>query len=265
MTSFIARAAVASATLALLAGCGEGPLSTGPVRTEVRQVDNFDSIDLDGATRLQITVGVPASLEVEGRDPFLERLQTEVHGDTLHIKVRRKDWLALGTSPRISVRIGMPSLEKLEVEGGNDVRVTGFNGGETRIKLKGATNLVADGRVDELHVFMAGAGHADLGDLVAADADVTVAGVGSIFVNPTVSLDATMNGVGAIFYTGSPTNVNTRMNGLGTIGQRDASDLRRERGRDQEKAPIDPDSLQPEYDPDEPVEKDTKEPLTEVI
>ncbi|HEY6643146.1 GIN domain-containing protein [Povalibacter sp.] len=261
MASLLGRAALAGAGLILLAACSEGPLATGPVRTETRPVGDFDSIDIDGATRLQITVGVPASLEVEGRDPFLQRLRTEVHGDTLHIKVQRKDWVTLGTSPRLTVRVGIPSLEKLEVQGGNDVRITGFNGGDTRIELEGATNLVADGRVDELRISMAGAGHADLGDLIATDADVTVAGVGSIFVHPTASLDATMNGVGAIFYTGNPSNVSTRMNGLGTIGKRDAGDLRRERG----KAPIDPDSLQPEYDPDEPVEKDTKEGLSEVV
>lgn len=263
MTSLISRAVLASATLALLAGCGDGPLTTGPVRTETRQVGSFDSIEVDGATRLQITVGVPVSLELEGRDPFLSRLETEVHGDTLRIKTRRKDWVAIGTSPRLTVRIGVPSLATLKAQGGNDIRVSGFDGGDTRIRLEGATNLVAQGRLDELRVFMAGAGHADLGDVIAREADVTVAGVGSIIVHPTESLDATMNGVGAIFYTGSPSQVNTRMNGLGTIGQRDADDVRRERKRDRAPAPIDPEALQPEYD--EPVEKDEKGRLTGVI
>ncbi len=264
MTSFIARAALAGVMLSTLAACGDSQLATGPIRTETRPVGSFDSIKVDGATRLQITVGVPVSVEVEGRRSFLERLQTQVHGDTLHVKVSRKDWIALGTSPRLTVRVGVPSLEKLEVQGGNDVRVTGFDGGETRIRLQGATNLVAEGRLDELRIFMAGAGHADLGDLIAREADVTVAGVGSIFVHPTDTLDATMNGVGAIFYTGNPSQVNTRMNGLGAIGQRSASDVRRER-QPEDKAPIDPDSLQPEYDRNEPVEKEESGTLTGVI
>ncbi len=33
-----------------------------------------------------------------------------------------------------------------------------------------------------------------------------------------------MNGVGAIFYTGSPHKVNTRMNGLGTIARQDSNE-----------------------------------------
>lgn len=54
-----------------------------------------------------------------------------------------------------------------------------------------------------------------------------------------------MNGVGAIFYAGSPRNVNTHVNGLGAIGQRDA------KNKLAPKKPIDPDQLQPEYDSDE--------------
>ena len=88
---------------------------------------------------------------------------------------------------------------------------------------------------------MAGAGHADLGDLIAKSASVTVAGVGSVFVHPEESFDATMNGVGAIFYAGNPRNVNTRVNGLGTIGQRGSKDKPAAK-------PIDPDQLQPEYE-----------------
>ena len=71
---------------------------------------------------------------------------------------------------------------------------------------------------------MAGAGHADLSDLIADEAKITVDGVGSVYVHPKDTLDATMNGVGAILYTGSPREVNTHMNGLGTIGRRTAND-----------------------------------------
>ena len=126
-----------------------------------------------------------------------------------------------------------------------------------------ATNLVAEGKLDEVDVFMAGAGVADLGDLVAGTADVTVAGVGSVFVHPTETLDATMNGVGAIFYTGTPSNVSTRMNGLGAIGQRSPSEMKRERGRKTE--PVDPDTLQPEYEREPAVEKEPATEMTEVI
>lgn len=245
MRSRITAVALALSSTALLAGCDHGSqFGTGPERTETRDVGSFDSIEINGATQLRITVGVPNSVTVEGREKFLERLTTEVHGDTLHIKARKKDWVTIGTSPRITVRVGVPKLSKLEVEGGNDVELTGLDGGATHIRLEGAVHLKGSGQLDELKVFMAGAGYADLDSVIAQSAAVTVAGVGTVSVHPVETLDATMNGVGAIFYSGSPSNVNTRVNGLGAIGRRESGPT----PPDVPKPPIDPDSLQPEYE-----------------
>ena len=232
------------ATAMLLSACGDSEIRGGPVRSETRTVGAFNSIEVEGATRLEITVGVPVSLVLEGRDPFLQRLETEVRGDKLHIKSQRKDWVSIGTSPRLTIRIGVPSLLNLELKGGNDVRLAGFAGGATTVHVEGATNLHGSGRLDELTINVAGAAKADLSNLVANAAHVTVSGVGSVYVHSQESLDATMNGVGAIFYSGSPRHVNTRMNGLGTIGQRDHSANK----APAEDEPIDPESLQPEYD-----------------
>jgi hypothetical protein len=208
----------------------------------MRDVSEFQALDVSGATRLDIAIGSPTSVEVEGRDPFLKNLSTEVRDDTLYIESKRRDWVAIGTSPRVSIRITVPKLTALKLAGGNDVDLRGFAGGNMSLRIEGAANIDGAGYLDELTVFMAGAGHADLSKLTAKSTKVTVAGVGSVFVHPEESLDATMNGVGAIFYAGSPRNVNTRVNGLGTIGQRGSDE------KPATKKPLDPDQLQPEYE-----------------
>jgi hypothetical protein len=242
MSFHYARLALAMTALAVLSACGRGDIGTGPMKTEQRQVGDFDAISVQGATRLEITVGKSPTVEVEGRELFLDRLVTDVRERTLHITSTKKDWVTIGTSPRVTVRIAVPSLARLEVQGGNDIRLTGFNGGSSTLRLEGATNLNGSGRLDTLEVFMAGAGNADLAGLAARSAKVTVAGVGNATIHAEESLDATMNGVGAIFYLGSPQQVNTHMNGLGTISQRDSNDSK------SQPAPVDPDSLQPEAD-----------------
>lgn len=256
-----ALAALAAGAL-LLAACDDGDRErSGPTVTESREVDDFDSIEMEGAARLEITIGDKESVTVEAREEVIERVKTDVHGDTLRIRSKPKDWFIVDGRPRVTVRITLPELESLKVEGGNDVRISGFNGGDTRIRAGGAAHIKASGEIDELTVHMAGAGHADLSRLLANDATVTVDGVGSVYVHPKDSLDATMNGVGAILYSGSPREVNTRMNGLGTIGRRkagegpgpDYSDEEVEQA--DEAAPIDPETLQPEYE-------DTKKKLT---
>ena len=213
---------------------------------------------MEGATRLEVTIGAPVAVEVEGRELFLKRLQTQVEGNTLHITSAKKDWVSIGTSPRLTIRIHVPKLASLQVQGGNDVHLTGFNGGSTSIRLEGATNLHGSGRLDELTVFMAGAGTADLDSLAASVAKVTVAGVGNVTVHPEESLDATMNGIGAIIYTGSPRDVNTHVNGLGTIGQRDRKDRTPRNGAPPvEVQPPDPNLLQPENDENQQTPKAT--------
>lgn len=255
-------AAIVGAAL-LLSGCGDHG-DNGPTVTETLKVESFDSIDINGAARLEVTIGEPASVVIRGTEKAVRRVESRVSGNTLHIKARARDWVIRDESARLTFQVTMPRLESLRLEGGNDVNVVGFAGGETQIRASGALNMNADGHLEKLTVRMSGAGHADLSRLVANEATVTVDGVGSVIVNPRESLDATMNGVGAIFYTGSPRHVSTRMNGLGTIGQRDSS-----QSHDVEpKKETDPDKLQPEYE--EPAKKgaeevDFKKDQTEVI
>lgn len=256
-------AALVGAAL-LLGGCGDHG-DEGPAITETLQVETFDEIDVKGAAKLEITIGEPASVLVSGREQAVRRVETRVSGDTLRIRSKGKDWILGKSPPRLTFQITVPRLESLRLEGGNEVNVVGFAGGETRIRSSGAVNLNANGHLEKLTVRMSGAGHADLSRLVADDAKVTVDGVGNVIVNPRESLDATMNGVGAIFYTGSPRHVNTRMNGLGTIGQRDHSQPSNE---PKQKKPIDPETLQPEYEAPAKQGKeevDYKKDSTEVI
>jgi hypothetical protein len=255
---FATLAAVVAATL-LLSACNDGEVPTGPVRNETREVSSFDSIDVEGNTKLDITVGKPESLVIEGRDLFVKRIKTDVRGDTLHIKSSRKDWGWTNGQARVTLRITVPHLESLQLQGGNEVHISGYDGGESKIDIEGAADIEAAGQLDALRVTMSGAGNADLSQLIANEATVRVSGVGSIYVHPRDTLDATMNGVGAIFYSGSPREVNTHMNGLGTISHRDkkvAGDNADTRARkridpDVNANPdpnVDPDSLQPEYE-----------------
>ena len=232
---------VASAALALF-GCTEHDAT---LRTEVREVGPFDAIDMEGAARLEISVGADRFVRVDAVGTALERVVTEVRGDTLYIESRPKDWLPTNGRPRVTVRIGVPTLVSLRLGGGNDVQLQGYAGGASTIEAEGASHIKAEGRLDRFIVRMSGAGHADFSELIAKDTRVTVDGVGSVTVHPEEKLDATMNGIGAIFYLGSPRDVSTRMNGLGRIVRRDSKDS--ESVAD-EQPEFDPETLQPEYE-----------------
>jgi hypothetical protein len=255
----VAKLALVAVVLAALAACDDRA-DGGAVRSDAREVGSFDSIEVEGTARLEIAIGAPESLVLEGQQAAISKIETEVRGHTLHIDAKRKRWFIGHGRSRLQIRITAPRLALLTLEGGNDVRLTGFNGGTTKIRVTGAAQIKAEGRLEQLTVHMAGAGRADFSKLVADRAKVIVDGIGSVIVNPQDTLDATMNGVGAILYTGTPRKVNTRMNGLGTIGQAEPDDGAAD---DDEPVEVDPGTLQPEYA--EPAKKKKVEDSTEVI
>jgi hypothetical protein len=116
-------AAIACAALAL-GGCDDERADRGPAQSETRELDSFDSIEMEGAAKLEITVGEPVSVVVTGREASVRRVETHVRGDTLHIKSKPKDWFIGNGMPRITLQIKLPKLESLRLEGGNDVVLT---------------------------------------------------------------------------------------------------------------------------------------------
>lgn len=232
---------------ALLTACAEE--ASGPVERQTRDVGAFTAIEMRGTAELDVAVGEGPALEIEAPAPMLERIKAEVRDDTLHIESKAKDWLFAKGRGRVYIKVQVPTLSSLRIEGGNDVSVAGFAGGESRIRAEGAVNIEAQGELDRLTIHMAGAGNGDFSKLLAKETHVTVDGVGNVVVHPQETLDATMNGVGAIYYTGTPREVRTRMNGLGHIGKTDSDESSPTSGEEQE---IDPETLQPEYEDDEP-------------
>ena len=121
--------------LMVLSGCSE---KGGPLQTETRELAAFEAIDMEGAARLEISVGSPRSLEVEAPAEVLERLETEVRDNTLYIESRVKNWLPSQGRPRVTFRIALPKLASLKLGGGNNVILTGYAGGES--------SIIGDGR-----------------------------------------------------------------------------------------------------------------------
>src|SRR5688572_30060685 len=103
-------AAIVGAAALLLAGCGDHG-DGGPTVTETLKVDSFDSIDIDGTARLEITIGEPVSVIIRGSEKSVRRVDTKVSGDTLEIKSRAKDWVIRNENARLTFQITMPRLE----------------------------------------------------------------------------------------------------------------------------------------------------------
>ena len=209
-----------AALAALLAGCGgvgvgvgDRVKGSGSRKSEEREVGEFNSIEVNGAYRVEVTNGKGGTLEVEADDNLLPLIETEVSGRRLRITNRRG--LDARELPR--VRLSVPDLREVSVTGACDFTVTGLAADRLKFSSDGASKLRAAGEANELEVTLNGAGAIDARELRARSARVTTNGAGAVSVYASDSLDATVNGVGTVEYYGEPKVVNPQVNGLGKV------------------------------------------------
>ena len=133
----IVKLAVLGAVLTL-AGCAQQ--DAGPPISQPRGVDAFHSVDLRGAAELDVLVGTKQSLVVEGSPATLARLSTTVQNGTLVLELNQGGFWQPRVG-RLKVRITLPKLNSLALNGAGHISVSGLNGGATTMVLSGAGDL----------------------------------------------------------------------------------------------------------------------------
>ena len=204
-TSALAACALAAALLA--AGCGSED-DDGAIRGEARSVAAFDRIRVDGRTDVIIRPGAP-TLTLRGHEREIDGVKTAVSDRTLTIDPEGED-------EPLEVTVTLPRLRGVEAEGGGEIELVGVDSDRLELRLDGAGELTASGRVAALDATLGGAGELQLADLRAQRAAVRVEGIGRAEVNVSEELDATVAGVGAIEYHGDPV-VRSAAPGLGDV------------------------------------------------
>ena len=226
--------------LVLLTACsidvqiGPGPKGSGIETSSKREVAAFSRVDLRGAADVSIVAGRARSVTVRGDDNLIGRVKTKVEGDTLVISSR-----PYRSEIGISVEIGVPTLNGVELSGSGTMDVHKLSGasfsadlsgsgemeiegkvGELELGIPGSGDVDADGTTDSLKVEIRGSGDAQLDRLSARNAQADISGSGDVSLRATTSLEASISGSGDISYSGNPGHVSKKISGSGTISAR---------------------------------------------
>lgn len=184
--------------------------------SQVRDVTGFDEIRVECAFDLEITVGPAFSVELTYDDNLIDLIQTDVRGGTLILDCDED----LDADRSCRVRIAMPALVGITVNGAADIDVRGLAGEAFEYELRGAADLQIQGAVGRLNIHLLGAGNIDARDLIAQDVDVQLSGTGSVRVHATERFDGRVSGCGSIQYSGDPPHARENVSGIGSIRRR---------------------------------------------
>ena len=192
----------------------QGGTGSGVAATQARVLPPLTGVDLAGANNVVVRVGAPQSVIVHADSNLLGRVTTQVRSGSLVIGNTPG---TLNARSPMFVAVSVPSLDALTVQGSGNISVTGISSPSLTVRLPGSGTIHAAGTTARLNVAIGGSGTALLTRLIARDATASIDGSGSIALTATHSLDASISGSGAIFYTGNPAHVTRSVTGSGAI------------------------------------------------
>ena len=215
---------------------GPSERGSGKIIAEMRDVSDFDAIEVSYPAEVLIKQGTSESLEIEADDNLLPNLKTEVRNGKLEIFYRREDGKHVNPTktPRITIVVkdladvdfnsaGELTIEKLKTDN-LDISLSGagnLNLEEVQLKglgvsLSGAGSMTASGSAEDLDMSISGFGDFKGADLHSQVARVNISGAGSATVWVDDDLTAGISGAGSISYYGSA-SVTKQISGVGGV------------------------------------------------
>ena len=201
----------------LIAGCHlPGIRGNGHIKTEERSVVSFVNLDAGGAFEIEWQNGSPA-VRITTDENLLRYVETNVSGDTLHLRTREHVWPTHG----IKVVISSPTRAGGRMRGAIKLTVKQLSGPIFALEAKGASQVSLDGSVDRLLVDMTGASQLAAAGLQAKTAEISTTGAGDAEVAVTDTLKVVITGAGKVTYSGNPPTIKKQITGAGSIRHKD--------------------------------------------
>ncbi len=200
----------------LAMGCHHGKFSAvkgnGKRELQKRQVAPFTSISTNGAFTIEVTCQKDLSLEIEGDENVLGFVETEVTSNILRLDNKQ----SYDVSEPIRVKISIPNLEGLAINGAGHIDIKGMKNDKFEIDSNGAPTITVSGTTKMVDIAANGAGKVDTQNLHATRAVVDARGVAKVDLDVADQLDVEISGPSSVTYSGNP-SVNKNIHGPGKL------------------------------------------------
>jgi len=202
--------------VALAAGCRwVGVRGNGHIKTDDRTISAFTEIDAGGAFEIEWQSGSPA-LHITTDENLLSYIESNVSGDTLHVRTHDQIWPTHGIKLVISsqTRVGA------RIRGAVKLTAKQLTGPKFALEAAGASRVSLDGNIDELLADMTGASKLEASGLQTKTAEISTTGAGDAEVAVAETLKVAITGAGKVTYSGNPT-IEKHIAGAGSVHRKD--------------------------------------------
>lgn len=207
----------------------------GVQATITRTTEPYDKISTGGSFNVELVSGKEGTITIEGDENIINHIVTEVVGNELKVHFEKDK--SYNYKQDITITIPFEEISEISFAGsGNLITKNAINANDFEAKMAGsgnctlelnAKNIVAkiagsgnlklSGTTTELEAKTAGSGDLNCTKLTSENANVAVAGSGSLEVNCTNNLIAKVAGSGNIQYKGKPKTIDSNVAGSGDI------------------------------------------------
>jgi putative autotransporter adhesin-like protein len=202
--------------IALASGCRwVGIRGNGHIQTDDRTISAFTEIDAGGAFEIEWQSGFPA-LRITTDENLLSYVESDVSGDTLHLRTHEQIWPTHG----IKVVISSPTRTGARIRGAVKLTAKQLIGPKFALEASGASHVSLGGNIDELLADMTGASKLDASGLQTKTAEISTTGAGHAEVAVSETLKVAITGAGKVSYSGNPT-IEKHITGAGSVHRKE--------------------------------------------
>jgi len=232
----LTTAALLIGMIATTVSCKKDVIGNGPVTTQTRTVNSFSGIILEMNGNVYYKNDAEWSVEVSAKESIHPVLETKVVNDRLVIRYSNGKTYDEDESIRITVSGPDVSSFELNTSGSiyalNDIQASNVylstkGSGNISMQQINAANLYAQSRQSgkitaaigsaiNANLKSDGSGKIDLSGITTKYVTARIIGSGDITVKATDKLDATINGSGSVYFTGSPL-ITSHVSGTGRL------------------------------------------------
>ncbi len=197
---------------------------------DVRQLDFFNAIHSAGSWDVFIKKGNTERVVIEADSGPIEKIQTEVDGNTLTIKLEERNWSFSNNFRNVKIYVTFTELGKIVGSGSGTIRLESpLDSEDIMIRSSGSGNFYAEENLkaeDDLNIVNSGSSTLKLMAAVSAgdETEITNSGSGDIEIDGLFAdeLEITNSGSGGIEIGGGEINTQSiRLSGSGNMKMED--------------------------------------------